>query len=185
MREKNIDQLPLLHALTWDRIHNPGLCPDQELNRQSFTSWDQPTAPRGPWLSWPCLSANKKAQKASARKSTSFRLDCLGTWFCHRFYLVKLISGGKSECPWIKFLLFFSFDSLGKEEATDRYRRLWCPIKKRGGACIIYIVNLFKSHLFAKHFSCYVLLARKDMTFKIAWVDQRQKNPPRSQKSHE
>ena len=28
--KETIDQLPLVHALTRDRTHNPGLCPDRE-----------------------------------------------------------------------------------------------------------------------------------------------------------
>ena len=31
-RERNINQLPLRCALTWDRTRDPGMCPDQELN---------------------------------------------------------------------------------------------------------------------------------------------------------
>ena len=32
--------------LTWDMAHNPGMCPDQESNRQPFALWEaQPTEP--------------------------------------------------------------------------------------------------------------------------------------------
>ena len=31
-RERNTDQLPLECAPTGDQTHNPGICPDQELN---------------------------------------------------------------------------------------------------------------------------------------------------------
>ena len=31
--ERNINRLPLIHAPTRDPNHNPGMCPNQELNR--------------------------------------------------------------------------------------------------------------------------------------------------------
>ena len=37
---ENIDQLPLTHALTGDKTCNPGMCPDQELNKRPFVLWD-------------------------------------------------------------------------------------------------------------------------------------------------
>ena len=36
MRERNIDQLPLIGSPTGDRTHNLGMCPDRELNLQHF-----------------------------------------------------------------------------------------------------------------------------------------------------
>ena len=39
-REIIINWLPLICALTWDQTCNPGMCPDQELNPQPFSLWD-------------------------------------------------------------------------------------------------------------------------------------------------
>ena len=36
MEERNIDQLPPVHTPTTVRTQNPGMCPDQESNRQPF-----------------------------------------------------------------------------------------------------------------------------------------------------
>ena len=49
---ENMDWLPLAHALTGDQIHNPGMCPDWELNLQHFGLWDgaHPTEPHQPGL---------------------------------------------------------------------------------------------------------------------------------------
>ena len=33
MCERNIDRLPLTHALTGDQTHYPGMCPDWESNQ--------------------------------------------------------------------------------------------------------------------------------------------------------
>ena len=41
MRERNIDWLPLLCALTGDWTCNPGMCPDQESNWRPFTLQDE------------------------------------------------------------------------------------------------------------------------------------------------
>ena len=35
-RERNIDWLPLMHSLIWDRNHKLGMCPDQESNLRLF-----------------------------------------------------------------------------------------------------------------------------------------------------
>ena len=45
MCERNINQLPLVHAPTWKQAHNPGMCPHQESNQGPFTLQDniQPT----------------------------------------------------------------------------------------------------------------------------------------------
>ena len=45
--ERNIDQLPLIHAPTGDWTHNPGRCPDQEPNWRPIALQDdaQPTEP--------------------------------------------------------------------------------------------------------------------------------------------
>ena len=40
MWERNIDWLPVACALAGDQTYNPGMCPDQELNLQSFILWD-------------------------------------------------------------------------------------------------------------------------------------------------
>lgn len=60
---------------------------------------------------------------------------------------------------------------------------------KKGGACIIYILNLSvqkSCYPFANHFSCYAFLeSGRDMKFKIAQFDQEKKNLPRSQEGHE
>ena len=43
-RKRNINQLPPIHILTGtptsDQTHNPGICPDWELNPQPFSVWD-------------------------------------------------------------------------------------------------------------------------------------------------
>ena len=39
-RERNIDQLPPIHSPTRDQTCNPGMCPDGELNPQSFDVQD-------------------------------------------------------------------------------------------------------------------------------------------------
>ena len=46
-RERNINLLPLEHAQTGDRTHNPGMCPDWESSQWPFTLQDstQPTEP--------------------------------------------------------------------------------------------------------------------------------------------
>ena len=50
------ETLPLTCALTGDRTHNSGMCPDQESNPRPFALWDdaQPTEPTcqgtGTWL---------------------------------------------------------------------------------------------------------------------------------------
>ena len=36
MQERNINQLPLMHAPPRNQTHNPGMCPDWELNQQPF-----------------------------------------------------------------------------------------------------------------------------------------------------
>ena len=36
MSKRNMDQLPLAHALTENQICNLGMCPDQESNLQPF-----------------------------------------------------------------------------------------------------------------------------------------------------
>ena len=48
-RERNMDQLPLIRTLAGDRSRNPGMCPDQELNRRHFTLpvGAQPIEPHG------------------------------------------------------------------------------------------------------------------------------------------
>ena len=45
MWERNTYLLPHVYAPTGDQTHNPGMCPDWELNQQSFALWDntQPT----------------------------------------------------------------------------------------------------------------------------------------------
>ena len=40
-RERNIDWLPPVHALTRDWTQNLGMCPDWELNLQPFGVWDE------------------------------------------------------------------------------------------------------------------------------------------------
>ena len=47
VRKRNTDQLPLIHSLTRDQAHNPGVCPDQESNLRPFALWAdaQPTEP--------------------------------------------------------------------------------------------------------------------------------------------
>ena len=49
-KERNIDGLPPIHAWTRDQTHKRGVCPDWELNTQSFghRSMLQPTEPRQP-----------------------------------------------------------------------------------------------------------------------------------------
>ena len=63
-RERNINWLPLAHAMTGDRTHNPGTYPDQESNRQLFTLWDkaQPTEPHRSWCKNIFLSRRKKSK---------------------------------------------------------------------------------------------------------------------------
>ena len=39
-QERNIDQLPPVCALTGDRTHNLGMCPDLGLPLQPFGAWD-------------------------------------------------------------------------------------------------------------------------------------------------
>ena len=45
MWERNINRLPLICTPTRDRAHNPGMCPDEELNQGRFASQNdtQPT----------------------------------------------------------------------------------------------------------------------------------------------
>ena len=39
-RKRNINELPLVHAPTWDWTCNPGMCPDQESNLRHFALLD-------------------------------------------------------------------------------------------------------------------------------------------------
>ena len=41
MGVRKIDWSPLVHALTDNQTHNPGLCPDQESNLQPSGAWGQ------------------------------------------------------------------------------------------------------------------------------------------------
>ena len=49
-KERNINQLPPIHAQTGDCIHNIGICLDQESNPQPFSyrTMFQPTEPHWP-----------------------------------------------------------------------------------------------------------------------------------------
>ena len=52
---RNFDQLPPVYVLTGDWTHNLGMCPDWELNPQSFSEWDNtptnwPTQPGLPFF---------------------------------------------------------------------------------------------------------------------------------------
>ena len=40
MRERNIDWLPPVCALTWGRLHSLAMRPDWALNPQTFSVWD-------------------------------------------------------------------------------------------------------------------------------------------------
>ena len=40
MKERNIDQLPLVHTLTGDPTHNPDMFLDWESNQWAFTLWN-------------------------------------------------------------------------------------------------------------------------------------------------
>ena len=51
-RERDINCLPPVRALTGDQTHNPGMCPDWEFNLCPFSYWvmRQPTEPHWPGL---------------------------------------------------------------------------------------------------------------------------------------
>lgn len=50
LRERDIDQLPSIHAPTKNETHNPGMCTDLEINQQHFEAQEnaQSTEPLWP-----------------------------------------------------------------------------------------------------------------------------------------
>ena len=40
MQDRSIDQLPPVRTPTGDQTHNLGMCPNQGLNPQHFSAWD-------------------------------------------------------------------------------------------------------------------------------------------------
>ena len=50
MWERNINWLPPIHALTGDRTHILGMCPDRESNLQPFTVRNNAATK---WATWP------------------------------------------------------------------------------------------------------------------------------------
>ena len=48
-RERNVSQLPPVLALTRDQTHNLSMCPDQELNSNTFGAWDSTPTNRATW----------------------------------------------------------------------------------------------------------------------------------------
>ena len=72
MWERNIDWLPLVHALTENRTSNPGMCPDWEWNWPPFSLQDnsQPTEPHWPGLN--CIFEWDSSQRLNPM--------CIGGW---------------------------------------------------------------------------------------------------------